>query len=106
MNFIFLNNSIPCNPVTFNIVNFYYLGEQYNYEWKLISQPADSTGAMQNAASSTLTLSHLSEGVYQFRVTVTGTHSAGDGYANVSVLPGNVKLLPKILCLLTFGINY
>lgn len=68
----------------------YITGEHYNYEWKLLSQPAqaDSTGAMQNAASSTLTLSHLSPGVYQFKVTVSGTHSAGEGYANVTVVPG------------------
>ncbi|XP_059481063.1 dyslexia-associated protein KIAA0319-like protein [Neocloeon triangulifer] len=62
-------------------------GEHYNYKWELVSQPADSTGNMQNAASSKLSLTHLSEGLYQFRVTVTGSGAQGEAFANVSVLP-------------------
>lgn len=63
-------------------------GEHYNYKWELLSQPADSTGTMQNAASSKLSLAKLSQGLYKFKVTVTGSGAQGEGFGNVSVLPG------------------
>jgi dyslexia-associated protein KIAA0319-like protein len=63
-------------------------GENYNYKWELVSQPADSTGTMQNAASSKLSLAKLSQGLYKFKVTVTGSGAQGEGFGNVSVLSG------------------
>lgn len=39
----------------------------------------------QNGAKVTLT--DLTEGQYRFKVTVNGTNSYGEGYANVTVLP-------------------
>jgi len=63
-------------------------GEPYNYKWELVSQPTDSTGTMQNAASSKLSLARLSQGLYQFKVTVTGNGAQGVGFGNISVLSG------------------
>ncbi|CAB3383148.1 Hypothetical predicted protein [Cloeon dipterum] len=63
------------------------LGEHYNYDWETVSQPAGSKATKQNAASSKLSLAHLSEGLYQFKVTVTGSGAHGEAFANVSVLP-------------------
>lgn len=40
---------------------------------------------IQNGA--TVTLTDLTEGQYRFKVTVNGTNSYGEGYANVTVLP-------------------
>ncbi|CAH4029959.1 unnamed protein product [Pieris brassicae] len=59
----------------------------YNHVWTLVGQPKDTfTGNMiQNGASVTLT--DLTEGQYRFKVTVNGTNSYGEGYANVTVLP-------------------
>jgi dyslexia-associated protein KIAA0319-like protein len=63
-------------------------GEHYNYKWEVLSQPLESKGTMQNAASSKLSLAKLAEGLYQFKVTVTGNGAQGVGYGNISVLPG------------------
>ncbi|CAF4879290.1 unnamed protein product [Pieris macdunnoughi] len=59
----------------------------YSHVWTLVGQPKDTfTGNMiQNGASVTLT--DLTEGQYRFKVTVNGTNSYGEGYANVTVLP-------------------
>ncbi|CAG9564693.1 unnamed protein product [Danaus chrysippus] len=59
----------------------------YNYVWTLVDQPKEGfTGNMiQNGG--TVTLTDLTEGQYRFKVTVNGTSSYGEGFANVTVLP-------------------
>ena len=67
-------------------------GGQYKYQWTSLSLPTSSQGVTveEGAASATLSLSHLVEGVYMWKVTVTGSEQEG-GYgetvANVTVLP-------------------
>ncbi|NXX88842.1 K0319 protein, partial [Centropus bengalensis] len=59
----------------------------YTYEWSLISHPADSGGEMERRHSQTLKLSHLSVGLYAFKVTVSGENAFGEGFVNVTVKP-------------------
>ncbi|XP_030335625.1 dyslexia-associated protein KIAA0319 homolog isoform X1 [Strigops habroptila] len=59
----------------------------YTYEWSLISHPADYGGEMERRHSQTLKLSHLSVGLYAFKVTVSGESAFGEGFVNVSVKP-------------------
>lgn len=65
------------------------LGHSYQYEWSLISktQGSGQTVSMNDQNGSTLKLSHLVEGLYTFKVTVTGTGAFGETQANVTVLP-------------------
>ncbi|NXA46968.1 K0319 protein, partial [Nothocercus julius] len=59
----------------------------YSYEWSLISHPADYGGEMERRHSQTLKLSHLSVGLYAFKVTVSGENAFGEGFVNVTVNP-------------------
>ncbi|XP_061851329.1 dyslexia-associated protein KIAA0319 homolog [Colius striatus] len=59
----------------------------YTYEWSLISHPADYGGEMERRHSQTLKLSHLSVGLYVFKVTVSGENAFGEGFVNVTVKP-------------------
>ncbi|NWH93882.1 K0319 protein, partial [Aegithalos caudatus] len=59
----------------------------YTYEWSLISHPADYSGEMEHRHSQTLKLSHLSVGLYAFKVTVSGENAFGEGFVNVTVRP-------------------
>ncbi|NXL84182.1 K0319 protein, partial [Alectura lathami] len=59
----------------------------YNYEWSLISHPADYGGEMEHRYTQTLKLSHLSVGLYAFKVTVSGENAFGEGFVNVTVKP-------------------
>ncbi|NWU24290.1 K0319 protein, partial [Dyaphorophyia castanea] len=59
----------------------------YTYEWSLISHPADYSGEMEHRHSQTLRLSHLSVGLYAFKVTVSGENAFGEGFVNVTVKP-------------------
>ncbi|XP_050166050.1 LOW QUALITY PROTEIN: dyslexia-associated protein KIAA0319 homolog [Myiozetetes cayanensis] len=59
----------------------------YTYEWSLISHPADYGGEMEHRHSQTLKLSHLSVGLYAFKVTVSGENAFGEGFVNVTVKP-------------------
>ncbi|KFP15159.1 Dyslexia-associated protein KIAA0319, partial [Egretta garzetta] len=60
----------------------------YTYEWSLISHPPDYGGEMERRHSQTLKLSHLSVGLYAFKVTVSGESAFGEGFVNVTVKPG------------------
>ncbi|XP_068530806.1 dyslexia-associated protein KIAA0319 homolog isoform X1 [Anas acuta] len=59
----------------------------YTYEWSLISHPADYGGEMEHRYTQTLKLSHLSVGLYAFKVTVSGENAFGEGFVNVTVKP-------------------
>lgn len=61
----------------------------YKYMWSLISQPGgDVNGTMSDQTKDTIKLTNLSEGLYRFKVVVTGTNNiSGEAFANVTVLP-------------------
>lgn len=62
--------------------------EQYHYEWTLVSHPdGDDTGTMGDKNSPTLKLTSLKEGLYVFKVSVSGDGEYGESYVNVTVHP-------------------
>lgn len=70
-------------------------GDKYEYAWSLISQPTSSNGTISDQTKDRILLSNLSEGVYRFRVLVTGAHgSHGEAEANLTVLPEQRALKP------------
>lgn len=63
-------------------------GVTYNYSWSLISQPSkDTNGTMSDKTKSEIELTNLSEGLYRFKVVVSGKNWKGETFANVTVLP-------------------
>ncbi|KAL1486080.1 hypothetical protein MTO96_031535, partial [Rhipicephalus appendiculatus] len=63
-------------------------GNKFQYQWTLVSHPdGEETGVMQDQNTQALKLSHLREGLYTFRVAVTGNNSYGEATTNVTVLP-------------------
>lgn len=63
-------------------------GVPYVYSWSLIAQPTASVnGTMSDQSKDKITLSNLSEGLYQFQVLVKGKDSIGEAFGNVTVLP-------------------
>lgn len=81
---------LPENEVTlsaFTVPSEEQVNGHYNYAWTLLSQPEAHTGTMTDQNQMTVKLSNLSEGLYKFKVTVTGVNSYGEAYANVTVLP-------------------
>ncbi|KAK4299125.1 hypothetical protein Pmani_028567 [Petrolisthes manimaculis] len=58
------------------------------YDWSVLQQP-DSVdgGSITDSSSQTITLSHLSQGVYVFQVEVTADGVQGRAVANVTVKP-------------------
>lgn len=63
-------------------------GDTYKYLWSLITQPSDAVnGTMSDQAKDKIVLLNLSEGLYRFKVVVTGSMLKGEAYANVTVLP-------------------
>lgn len=61
------------------------------YEWTLLKQPdsEDSDpGSVSDTNSQTITLSHLIQGVYIFKVVVEAPSAYGQAVGNVTVLPG------------------
>ncbi len=74
----------------------------YEYEWSLLSSTSQSPaadgagggtapvkGTMQGGNKQKLTVTDLVEGIYEFKVVVTGKDpvAEGEGYGNVTVLP-------------------
>lgn len=63
-------------------------GILYNYSWSLISQPSgDVNGSMSDKTRNEIRLTNLSEGLYRFKVVVSGKGWSGEAFANVTVLP-------------------
>jgi len=63
-------------------------GEHYTYEWTALAQPEGvNSGIMSDQNGETLKLSHLIEGLYMFKVSVSAPGAYGETYANVTVLP-------------------
>lgn len=68
----------------------YAIGDssEYKYKWILVKHPeTDDSGYLSDANSQTITLSHLVQGVYIFKVNVTGPGAHGDAFGSVTVLP-------------------
>ncbi|XP_069763734.1 dyslexia-associated protein KIAA0319-like [Narcine bancroftii] len=59
----------------------------YSYKWNLVSHPVDFKGVMQGKDSQTLKLSQLSDGLYVFRISVSGDGAYGESFVNVTVKP-------------------
>lgn len=74
-------------------------GSKYSYLWTLISQPiGDSNGTMTDQTKDKVKLSNLAEGLYQFKVAVTGSGSSGEAYANVTILPEKrINKIPVVI---------
>jgi hypothetical protein len=67
---------------------FLNTGEHYKYEWTFLAQPEGvNSGIMNDQNGETLKLSHLIEGLYMFKVSVSAPGAYGETYANVTVLP-------------------
>ncbi len=83
------NITLPANKV---MLTAYAIPEPvqsniYNYEWTLISN--NTGGVMENSHNQTLVLSQLIQGIYSFKVTVSGGNPPvlGQGFGNVTVFP-------------------
>ncbi|XP_037957769.1 dyslexia-associated protein KIAA0319-like protein [Teleopsis dalmanni] len=73
---------------------------KYNYLWTLISQPkGPMNGTISDQSKAKVRLSNLSEGLYTFRVTVTGANDTfGEATANVTVLPeARINRVPQAI---------
>ncbi|VVD01179.1 unnamed protein product [Leptidea sinapis] len=81
---------LPENEVTlaaYTIPDENSTNSHYNYVWILVNQPKDKFTGNMKQNGGTVTLTDLTEGQYSFKVTVNGTNSYGEGFANVTVLP-------------------
>lgn len=58
------------------------------YEWMLLERPDSDTGSVSDSHSQTITLMHLTQGVYVFKVEVTAVGVHGEAVGNVTVKPG------------------
>jgi dyslexia-associated protein KIAA0319-like protein len=60
--------------------------EKHTYLWSLVDKPEnDKNGTITDQTRQTVRVSNLSEGLYRFKLTVTGTNSYGEAFANVTV---------------------
>lgn len=77
--------------------------EKYSYLWSLVDKPEnDKNGTITDQTRKTVKVSNLSEGLYKFKVTVTGQNSFGETFVNLTVLPAkrlntppHVTITPK-----------
>eukprot|EP00095_Tigriopus_kingsejongensis_P001489 maker-scaffold124_size330879-snap-gene-1.31 protein:Tk01489 transcript:maker-scaffold124_size330879-snap-gene-1.31-mRNA-1 annotation:"hypothetical protein L798_13730" len=98
-----MNSKVVTLPENSSVLTAYALPEApsdtaYKYEWKL--EKGNAGGNMENSHASQLTLSQLKEGVYLFRVVVTGDNPPawGEAYGNVSVLPAErINMPPTVI---------
>lgn len=74
-------------------------GTKYTYLWTLIEQPkGDTNGTMTDQTKDKVNLTSLSEGLYRFKVNVSGNGYYGEDYANVTVLPvKRINKAPEVL---------
>lgn len=60
--------------------------EKHTYLWSLVDKPDnDKNGTITDQTRSTVRVSNLAEGLYRFKLTVTGLNSYGEALANVTV---------------------
>uniref|UniRef100_A0A0A1WK70 Dyslexia-associated protein KIAA0319-like protein n=1 Tax=Zeugodacus cucurbitae TaxID=28588 RepID=A0A0A1WK70_ZEUCU len=75
-------------------------GGKYKYLWTLITQPkGPMNGTISDQSQSKVRLSNLSEGLYIFKVSVTGDNGTyGEAMANVTVLPEKrINRVPQVV---------
>lgn len=74
-------------------------GDSYKYLWTVIDQPNGiMNGSISEQTKSKVSLTNLSEGVYIFRVKVTGNGSYGEAVANVTVIPEKrINKVPEVI---------
>ncbi|XP_050082789.1 dyslexia-associated protein KIAA0319-like protein [Anopheles aquasalis] len=75
-------------------------GDRYQYLWTLVSQPkGDNNSTIADQTKSIAKLSGLAEGLYQFKVTVSGQNgSYGEAFMNITVLPEQkINRPPQVL---------
>ncbi|XP_036328233.1 dyslexia-associated protein KIAA0319-like protein [Rhagoletis pomonella] len=73
---------------------------KYKYLWTLITQPkGPMNGTISDQSQSKVKLSNLSEGLYIFKVSVTGDNGTyGEALANVTVLPEKrINRVPQVV---------
>ncbi|XP_066125797.1 dyslexia-associated protein KIAA0319-like protein homolog isoform X1 [Saccopteryx bilineata] len=90
--------TLPKNEVQLNayVLQEPLKGENYTYDWQLITHPKDYSGEMEGKYSQFLKLSKLTPGLYEFKVIVAGQNSHGEGYVNVTVKPEPRKNRPPV----------
>ncbi|XP_049630611.1 dyslexia-associated protein KIAA0319-like protein homolog [Suncus etruscus] len=90
--------TLPKNEVQLNayVLQEPLEGENYTYNWQLITHPKDYSGEMEGKYSQLLKLSKLTPGLYEFKVTVDGQNAHGEGYVNVTVKPEPRKNRPPV----------
>uniref|UniRef100_A0A1A7YRW2 KIAA0319-like n=2 Tax=Iconisemion striatum TaxID=60296 RepID=A0A1A7YRW2_9TELE len=81
--------TLPRNEVELNafVVPSPPPGTNYAFDWQLRTHPKDYGGEMEGKKSTTLKLSKLTVGLYEFGVTVDGEGAHGEGYVNITVRP-------------------
>lgn len=69
--------------------------EKYSFLWSLVDKPEnDKNGTITDQTRKTVRVSNLSEGLYRFKLTVTGQNSYGETYVNLTVLPAKRINIP------------
>jgi dyslexia-associated protein KIAA0319-like protein len=69
--------------------------EKYNFLWSLVDKPEnDKNGTITDQTRKTVKVSNLSEGLYRFKLTVTGQNSYGETFVNLTVLPAKRINIP------------
>uniref|UniRef100_A0A034WJP2 Dyslexia-associated protein KIAA0319-like protein n=1 Tax=Bactrocera dorsalis TaxID=27457 RepID=A0A034WJP2_BACDO len=75
-------------------------GSKYKYLWTLVTQPkGPMNGTISDQSQSKVRLSNLSEGLYIFKVSVSGDNGTyGEAMANVTVLPEKrINRVPQVV---------
>ncbi|KAL5280452.1 KIAA0319L family protein [Megaselia abdita] len=74
-------------------------GDTYKYLWSVIDQPNGvMNGTISEQTKSKVSLTNLSEGVYVFRVKVSGNGSYGEAVANITVIPEKrINKIPEVI---------
>ncbi|KAL1497900.1 hypothetical protein ABEB36_008782 [Hypothenemus hampei] len=90
---------LPKNEVTLVATTMpkEYADDKYQYEWTSLHQPEGST-AVKHQNNNELHLEQLTEGTYEFKVSVSTLTSYGETFVNVTVLPeARINTPPTII---------
>jgi dyslexia-associated protein KIAA0319-like protein len=75
--------------------------EKLNYLWSLVDKPEnDKNGTITSVNNTTVRVSNLSEGLYRFKLTVSGENSYGETFVNLTVLPA-ARINKPPICIIT-----
>ncbi|CAO1408246.1 unnamed protein product [Diamesa hyperborea] len=74
------------------------IGDKYTYSWVLVQKPEkDTNGTITDQTKETVKLSNLSEGLYRFKLTISGTNSYGEAFSNITVSRANRINTPPVV---------